>query len=156
MTNLMAANDEFRRYPGFWKISANAYVSVSMRFWNSTTLTPPSGHRNLRDSIKPLLCSHCNQPMNLHGDHATICKHGFSVVHCHNTLRYTFAQQVFRGAGLSYTIEAPGLIPHTSCRPLDILAQPVPPSTGEALGRPTAYDITVWSHTFKENSPSSP
>lgn len=97
------------------------------------------------DSTQPLLCSHCNQPMDPYGDHATICKHGFGVVHRHNTLRNTLARHVLKGTGLSYTIEAPFLIPHTSSRPTDILVQPTPPPTGEAPGRPTAYDITVRS-----------
>lgn len=97
------------------------------------------------DSVRPLICSHCSKPMDSRGDHATICKHGFGVVHRHNTVRNTFARDVVKPAGMSYDFEVPLLLPNTHRRPADILVQPGPPAAGAPPDKSTAYDTTVRS-----------
>ena len=97
------------------------------------------------DSIKPLLCSHCSRPMDTRGDHAAMCRHGFGVVHRHNTVRNALARHAFRAAGLQCDLEVPFLIPGTAHRPADILVQPAPPPAGALPDRPTAYDVTIRS-----------
>jgi len=83
--------------------------------------------------------------MDSRGDHATICKSGFGVVHRHNTVRNTFARQVFKPAGIAYSLEVPSLIPNTALSPADILVQPSPPPPGSLPDKPIAYDVTVRS-----------
>ena len=97
------------------------------------------------DSIIPLLCTHCQRPMDTRGDHAAMCRHGYGVVHRHNILRNALARHAFRAAGLRCDLEVPSLLPGTSHRPADLLVQPAPPPAGDLPDRPTAYDVTVRS-----------
>ena len=85
------------------------------------------------------------------GDHASICKKGFGVVHRHNSVCNAFARHVLRPAGLAYSLEVPFLLPNSSRRPADILVQPTPPRPGERARKPTAYDITVRSPYIRSN-----
>ncbi|CDF40212.1 unnamed protein product [Chondrus crispus] len=83
--------------------------------------------------------------MDARGDHAAICRHGFGVVHRHNTVRNLLARHAFRAAGLCCDLEVPSLLPNTANRPADILVQPASPPSGALPDRPTAYDVTVRS-----------
>ena len=97
------------------------------------------------DSIKPLLCSHFRRPMDTRGDYAVLCRHGFGVVHRHNTVRNALSRHSFRAAGLQCDLEVPFFIPGTAHCPSDILFQPAPPPAGALPDRPTAYDVTIRS-----------
>ena len=117
---------------------------VSNEVW-SGMLRRHSDSQVYDDSIQPLLCSHCRRPMDIRGDHAAMCRHGFGTVHRHNTVRNTLARHAFRAAGLSCDMEVAFLIPGTAHRPADLLVQPAPPPAGALPDRPTAYDVTVRS-----------
>ena len=97
------------------------------------------------DSVRPLICSHCSIPMDSRGDHDTIGKHGFGVVHHHNTVRNTLARNVVKPAGLSYDFEVPLLLLNAHRRPADLLVQLGPLAAGAPPEKSTGYDITVRS-----------
>ena len=97
------------------------------------------------DSIRPLLCIHCHRPMDARGDHATVCRHGFGLIHRHNIVRNVLARHAFRAAGLQCDFEVPFLLPDTARRPADLLVQPPAPPSGAPPDRPTAYDVTIRS-----------
>lgn len=125
-----------------------AHPAATSRIHNATWSTMLRRHLDAPitfDSISPLRCAHCSKPLDPRGDHATICSHGFGLVHRHNTVRNVFARHVFRGAGLAYSLEVPFLLPNSAARPADILVQPSPPAPGLPCDKPTAYDVTICS-----------
>ena len=97
------------------------------------------------DSIHPLVCAHCHRSMDARGDHASICRHGFGVIHRLETVRNVLARYAFRAAGLQCDLEVPYMLPDTARCPADLLVQPTAPPAGAPPDRPTAYDITVRS-----------
>lgn len=59
--------------------------------------------------------------MNARDDYATICRHGFGMVHRHKTFKNVLTMHLLRVAGLSYSLEVPFLVPNLTARPGDIL-----------------------------------